>query len=75
MQPRPGILIPHERLEPDTLRNLIEEFVTRDGTELTDGATKVAQVSRLLASGRAVVWFDEATRTCSIALTDSERPT
>jgi uncharacterized protein len=35
-----GIIIPHDRLSQDALRGLIEEFVTRDGSDTgyTDGS-------------------------------------
>ena len=71
MQPPPsGIRIRSSDLTPDTLRNVIEEFVTRDGTEMTDGARKVEQVENLLQKGRAEIWFDEQTRTCTIVMTE-----
>ncbi len=63
--------IPHTRLSPEALRALVEEFVTRDGTDY--GASeaprerKVAQVLRALERGEAVITFDPATSTCDIA--------
>jgi uncharacterized protein len=66
------IVVPHDRLRPETLRALLEEFVTRDGavqghtdTVLED---KIAAVQRQLASGKAVIVFDQATETASIRL-------
>ena len=32
-EPEEPIWVPYEELEPETLRNLAEEFVTRDGTD------------------------------------------
>lgn len=68
MDPIPGIRIPAEQLSPETLENLLEEFVTRDGTELTDARQKIAQVRAQLDDGRAEIWFDPQTRTCNIVL-------
>ncbi len=66
MESRKGIEIPAEELSPRALREVIEEFVTRDGTEMSDVETKVREVEELLRQGHVVVWFDEATRTCNI---------
>ncbi len=63
---RPGIKIPHDQLAPETVRNVIEEFVTRDGTDLTEAETKIREVEDLLERGEVEVWFDETTRTCNI---------
>lgn len=64
--PPPGVHIPLDQLSEEALRAIVEEFVTRDGTEHTEGARKVAQVLALLERGDAEVWFDEKTRTCNI---------
>ena len=63
-------IVPHDRLEPDVLKALIEEFVTRNGavhghTE-TSTEQKVAAVLRQLKSGSAVIVFEEASETCTI---------
>ena len=62
--------IPYERLNPDTLRALTEEFVTRDGTDYgEEEATledKIGQVTEQLKTGKAVLTYDEKTRTCNI---------
>lgn len=34
------MLIPYEQLEPDTLTRLIEDFVSRDGTDNGDDTPK-----------------------------------
>lgn len=60
------IRIPFDRLPPATLAAVIEEFVTRDGTEMTDAKRKVDQVTELLRLGKAEVWFDQETKTCNI---------
>lgn len=68
-QPEQGVHIPLEQLSEDALEAIVEEFVTRDGTEHTEGERKVAQVMALLQSGGAEVWFNETTRTCNILST------
>ena len=42
--------------------------MTRDGTELTEAADKIAQVRRLLVRGEAELWFDPETNSCNIVL-------
>ena len=64
------MIVPWQEIPPETLDNLIEEFVTRDGTDYGEQeigtATKVAQVREQLRRGQASVVFDEATETISI---------
>jgi uncharacterized protein YheU (UPF0270 family) len=65
------IEVPHTRIEPDTLRRIVEEFVLREGTdygtEPVSLETKVRQVSAQLASGEAVVLFDSDLQSTHIA--------
>ena len=69
-QAEDGVIVPLDRINPDTLRKLVEEFVTRDWSELTDaGRTldgKIEQVIRQLKDGSARVVFDLTTETCNI---------
>lgn len=62
--------IPYQALAPETLTALIEDFVTRDGTDygLTEVplATKVEQVRRELQRGEAVITYDQETGTCAL---------
>jgi len=64
--------IPVERLTREVLDSLVQEFVTRDGTDY--GAVersveeKTAQVLRQLSSGEAVVTFDTETQDANIVL-------
>lgn len=64
------IIVPWKDLPPDTLTNLIEEFVTRDGTDYGDQeiptATKVEQVRNQLKKEDAFVVFDEVTESVSV---------
>lgn len=62
--------IPYQTLNPDTLTNLIEELVTRDGTDYGDRELnleeKVAQVKARLVSGTAKILYDEKLEVCEI---------
>ncbi|MFT7485717.1 MAG: hypothetical protein ACI9F9_001567 [Candidatus Paceibacteria bacterium] len=66
MEEQSGILIPAEALAPGTLRNLIEEFVTRDGTEFTDSSIKIQEVEAALKLGEVQIWFDSSSKTCCL---------
>ncbi len=67
--------IPYQRLSPDALRGLLEEFVTRDGTDY--GARertleeKVAAVRGQLERGEAVIVFDPTSGLCNIVPADA----
>ena len=64
------IIVPWKDLPPDTLHNLIEEFLTRDGTDYGDTeistATKVEQVREQLKKEQVFVVFDETTESVSV---------
>lgn len=62
------IRIPHQQLSPDTLDGLIEEFVTRNGTDLTEAPRSIEQVRKLLDQGKAIITFDEDEENCNILL-------
>ena len=64
--PEKGVRIPLDQLSDEALHAIVEEFVTRDGTEHTEGDRKVGQVMALLERGAAEVWFNEQSRTCNI---------
>lgn len=63
--------IPPDALSPDALRAVIEEFVTREGTEYGDRDVslddKVDAVRAQLRDGTAEILFDDETGTCTIA--------
>jgi len=66
--------IPHDALPAETLRNLIVEFITREGTYIGSGDepdldADIAQVMTQLEKGKVRITFDEETQTTSI-----ERP-
>jgi uncharacterized protein YheU (UPF0270 family) len=64
--------IPSDGLAADTLRRLIEEFVTRDGTDY--GASersledKVVAVQRQLARGEARIVYDREEEVANVVL-------
>jgi len=60
------MLIPYEKLSPEALDGLIEEFVTRDGTELSEMDRKTQQVFRGLQAQRLVIVFDPEEGSCNI---------
>jgi len=65
-----ALKIPYNQLNPETLHGVIEEFVTRDGTDYGEIEvpleTKISQVSGQLKSGKVVIVFDQTTETCNI---------
>ena len=65
-----GVEVPYDQLEPETLQNLIQEFVTRDGNDWgnVDGAleNKVGQVMQQLRNRQAKVVFDLKSQTANI---------
>lgn len=65
------MIIPYTLLEPVTLRNLIEEFVSRDGTDNGYDQSldsRVKAVLALLKKGDAEVVFDETQQSTNIVL-------
>lgn len=74
MDEQPPVRIDPGLLETHVLRSVIEEFVTRDGTDVFELDGKVAAVHALLERGEAELWFDPATETCNIVRAPA-RPT
>jgi uncharacterized protein YheU (UPF0270 family) len=68
------VKIPYKKLSSEALQGLIEEFVTRDGTDYGETEAslehKTEQIMRQLKSGKAVITYDENTQTCNIILKD-----
>ena len=65
-----GLDIPYQQIAPETLRRMIQEFVTRDGVDWADsGCTlddKVEQVLQQLHSNRVKVVFDQTSQTANL---------
>ena len=66
--------IPYDQLSPESLKALIEEFVSRDGTDYglleVSQEKKAEQVMGLLRSHQARIVFDEETESCDIREVD-----
>ena len=58
--------IPHTKLSPVALRAVVEEFVTRDGTDHSSVESRTVNVLRQLDEGRAELHFDDQSKTCNI---------
>lgn len=62
--------IPYDKLQPETLRAVIEDFVTREGTdygfEETSLEQKVQQVMEQLKQGKAAISYNQKLKNCSI---------
>jgi uncharacterized protein YheU (UPF0270 family) len=60
------MLIPHRLLTPRAVRAIVEEFVTRDGTDHSAVEQRIEQVLRQLGNGAVELHFDQETATCNI---------
>lgn len=64
------MIVPANFLSADALSGLIEEFVTRDGTDYGEVevslAERVEQVRQQIERGEALILFDSATETTTI---------
>ncbi len=71
------VVVPLEKIPSEPLLQLLEEFVTRDGTDygVTEVTTdeKVRQVTRQLQQRKAFVVFDEATESLNIVTAEALR--
>lgn len=67
-----SVEIPFRLLSEEALKGLIEEFVSREGTDYGQGEytieEKAASVRRQLETGKAVIVYDPVTEGCNIAL-------
>jgi len=66
--------IPVDKLSPEALQGVIEEFISRNGTDYGEieasSDTKFRQVKQKLENGLAVNIFDDETETTNIFLAD-----
>ena len=64
------MIIPFQELSPEALQGVIEEFITREGTDYGETeyslADKVDQIKRQLLNRQAFILFDEITQRCNI---------
>ena len=68
-------IIPVNRLSPEALQGVIEEFISREGTDYGEievsSETRFRQVKHRLERGLAVLIFDDETETTNIFLADN----
>jgi uncharacterized protein len=68
-------IIPVNRLSPQALQGVIEEFISREGTDYGEIEvsleTRFRQVRHRLEKGSAVLIFDDETETTNIFLADN----
>jgi uncharacterized protein YheU (UPF0270 family) len=64
------VRVDHRALRPDTLRRLVEEFVTRDGTDYgeveVDLEARARAALAALEAGEVVIVFDPATSSVTL---------
>ncbi|MFT6387828.1 MAG: hypothetical protein ACJAUP_001200 [Cellvibrionaceae bacterium] len=64
------MIIPPDELNKETLQGLMEEFITREGTDYGDKEldleTKVGILKQQLNSGKVVIIFDPATESVNV---------
>ncbi len=69
-----AVKVPHNRLSPEALKGVIEQFISRDGTDSghieISFEKKFSNVKKQLDSGRAVILFDQTTGSCNIISND-----
>ena len=68
------MLISHTLLSPTTLRAVVEEFVTRDGTDHSSVERRIEMVIRQLDGGRVELRFDGNAETCNIVPVEEKPP-
>ena len=66
--------IPSMLLSPAALRAVVEEFVTRDGTDHSSVEQRIEKVMRQLDAGRVELHFDGTTETCNILPVEENPP-
>ena len=64
--------ISHLLLTPAALRAVIEEFVTRDGTDNSSVEPRIQLVLRQLEVGTVELHFEQESETCNILPASSE---
>ncbi len=63
--------IPYTKLSPTTLRAVVQEFVTRDGTDHSSVEPRIENVLQQPEAGRVELHFDDQTETCNIVTVDA----
>ena len=64
------MIVPANMLSDDALRGMIEEFVTRDGTDYGEQEVslneRVEEIREQILTGKALIMFDSKTETTTI---------
>ena len=64
------MVVPYSMLSESALNNLVEEYVTRDGTDNTDSSIKKNEIIKQLKSGSLAIVYDEDTNSSNIVESD-----
>ena len=77
--PEEGVIrVPYDRLSADALYGIIEEFISREGTDYGDYNysfdDKKEQVREQIRRGLVVILFDPVGETCQLALANQLPP-
>ena len=77
--PEEGVIrVPYDRLSADALDGIIEEFISREGTDYGDYNysfdDKKEQVREQIRRGLVVILFDSVGETCQLALANQLPP-
>ena len=71
------VRVPYDQLSPEILEAVIEEFITREGTDYGKAEVpfeqKIERVKRRLETGKALIVFDESMQSCNILSKDDPR--
>ncbi len=62
--------IPIDSLTPEILRRVVEEYVSRDGTDWSEMDARIDQVLESLEASRAALHFDPETESTNILPTE-----
>lgn len=69
-QQEEGIEVPYQQISSEALQRMVQEFVTRDGSDWGEAGCsledKVRQVQRQLQAGQVKVVFDLRSQTANI---------
>ncbi len=64
------VIIPYDQLSSETLYGVVEEFVTRDGTDYGEREVclevKISKIISQLKLEEAVIVFDQKSQSCNI---------
>ena len=67
---RRGMIVPYGALSDEALVGVVEEYVSRDGTELSETPAKIADVKAALKRGDLVLVFDPESESCNLLPVD-----